>query len=99
MMAFTKWSNTGQRKGKPEREEKLEHEINTPVNVTSVEGRMIQNDGIPSRDGSDNLRSEVWEDEATRERRKYRLDKEMSDYDNEEFKNYEVRTKQSNPTK
>ena len=43
MMAFTKLSNTGQRKGKPEREEKLEHEINTPVNVTSVEGRMIQN--------------------------------------------------------
>ena len=38
MMAFTKLSNTGQRKGKPEqpvkveeRDEKLEHEINTPV--------------------------------------------------------------------
>ena len=50
-------------------------------------------------DGSDNLGSEVWEDEAARERREYRLAEEMSDYDEEDFKNHEVRTKRSNPTK
>lgn len=50
-------------------------------------------------DGEDNLGSEVWEDEAARERREYRLAEEMSDYDEEDFKNHEVRTKRSNPTK
>jgi len=49
--------------------------------------------------GEDNLGSEVWEDEAARERREYRLAEEMSDYDEEDFKNHEVRTKRSNPTK
>ena len=42
-----------------------------------------------------------WEDEAFRERPMYRLaeDDEMSDSDEEDFKNHEVRTKRSNPTK
>jgi len=48
-------------------------------------------------DGSDNLGSEVWEDEAARERREYRLAEEMSDYDEEDFKNHEIRTKRSHP--
>ena len=44
-------------------------------------------------DGSDRLGSEVWEDEAARERREYRLAEEMSDYDEEDYQNHEIRVK------
>ena len=36
-------------------------------------------------DGEDSLGSEVWEDEAARERREYRLAEGMSDYDEDDL--------------
>ena len=41
----------------------------------------------------------MWKDEVAREWREYRLAEKMSNYDEEDFKNHEIRTNRSNPAK